>query len=126
MDNFVVQKIPHTYKLFFNYTYLFLVLTYLIYMIYDILYNKENLALSIIPIVYYIILILYVSIMSMKKFKNSLVGSFSFFNHLIGTGFVVDPDNSTKVQRVFISHNELYVLATTWFIAVIFLKIMLS
>lgn len=124
VDSFV-NRIQPPYKMYVHYVYVFFVLTYLFFMAYNIIIEKTT-RLALIPVVYYIILILYVSIINMKSWKNSLANDFSFLNNVIGTGVNVAADNPRHVQRVYMSHHELYILVSTWFISLIVFKTLFS
>jgi len=129
-DTYLIKKIKfhNTLKKIINYIYIFAIITYLIYLIYyHISLENTKITYILFPILYYIIIMTYIFMSNLKKsFKDSTIDNYSIFQNIIGINTEVDPDNTNHVKNITISHHELFVFISSWFITNIFFQIINS
>ena len=129
-DTYIIKKIKlhNTFKIIINFIYIFAVITYLIHLIYyHITLQNTKITYILLPILYYIIIMTYIFLINLKKsFKDSTIDDYSIFQKIIGINTEVNPDNTNNVKNITVSHHELFVFMSSWFITNIFFQILNS
>ena len=129
LDTYLMKRLPiHTdIKKYIEYFLIFGSIVYLFYIIYDHFQSDiNNLKYVLSPIVYYILIMVYIFIInSSEKLKKSKVDNFSFLQNIIGVHVTKDLDRN-KIVHIEISHHELFVFISSWFISIIIFQILNS